>query len=51
MCPWKLAETNYGVVKEQFYLQTGGDTRTTTPLRTVMDRPAGNGALPRMPED
>ena len=49
---WEAKETiDAGVVKGQFYLQTGGDTRTTTPLRTVMDRPAGSGAPPQVPED
>ena len=49
---WEAKETiDAGVVKGQFYLQTGGDTRTTTRLRTVMHRPAGIGAPPQMPED
>jgi hypothetical protein len=49
---WEAKETiDAGVVKEQFYLQTGGDTRTTTPLETLMERPAGNTIPPQLPED
>jgi len=48
---WEAKETiDAGVVKEQFYLQTGGDTRTTTPLGTLMEHPAGSGTPPELPK-
>jgi hypothetical protein len=47
---WEAKETiDAGGVKGQFYLQTGGDTRTTTPLGTVIERPAGGGDPPKVP--
>ena len=49
---WEAKETiDAGIVKQQFYLQTGGDTRTATPLMTPMERPTPGGALPQVPED
>ncbi len=50
--PWEAKDTiDAGVVEGQFYLQTGGDTRTTTPLRTVLERPAGKASPPQGPDD
>jgi hypothetical protein len=49
---WEAKETiDAGVAKTRFYLQTGGDTRTTTALRTLMERPRGNEVPPQVPED
>ncbi|MGO8745681.1 MAG: DUF3472 domain-containing protein [Thermoguttaceae bacterium] len=49
---WEAKETiDAGVAKTHFYLQTGGDTRTTTALRTLMERPRGNEVPPQVPED
>ena len=49
---WEAKETiDAGVLKDRFFLQTGGDTKTTTPLGTMMERHAGSGAPPKMPED
>jgi len=49
---WEAKETiDAGVLKDRFFLQTGGDTETTTPLGTMMERPPGNGAPPKVPED
>ncbi|MCR4414681.1 MAG: DUF3472 domain-containing protein [Thermoguttaceae bacterium] len=49
---WEAKDTiDAGVAKGQFYLQTGGDTRTTTALSTVLERPAGNAGPPQVPED
>jgi len=49
---WEAKETiDAGVVKDCFYLQTGGDTKTITPLRTTIERPAGDGVPPQVPED
>ncbi len=48
---WEAKETiDAGVLKDRFFLQTGGDTQTTTPLRSMMERPPGNGAPPQVPE-
>jgi hypothetical protein len=49
---WEAKETiDAGVLKDRFYLQTGGDTTTTTPLGTWMERPAGNATPPQLPQD
>ena len=49
---WEAKETiDAGVLKDRFFLQTGGDTKTTTPLATMMERHAGSGAPPQVPED
>lgn len=48
---WEAKETiDAGVLKDRFYLQTGGDTQTTTPLRTMMERPADNSSPPQLPQ-
>jgi len=49
---WEAKETiDAGVVKDRFYLQTGGDTKTTTPLRAYIERSAGKEPPPSLPED
>lgn len=49
---WEAKETiDAGIVKGQFYLQTGGNTRTTAPLGTVIARPTGSGGPPQLPGD
>ncbi len=49
---WEAKETiDAGVLEDRFYLQTGGDTSTTTPLWTTIERPAGDSAPPEVPED
>jgi hypothetical protein len=48
----KAKETiDAGVVGEHFYLQTGGNTRMTTHLQTVLVRPLGAAVPPEIPED
>ena len=50
--PGETKETiDAGVVGERFYLQTGGDTKMTKPLRTMMKRSEGNARPPQMPEN
>jgi hypothetical protein len=47
---WEAKDTvDAGVVGDHFYLQTGGDTKTTNPLRSTVTRPAGAGKLPELP--
>lgn len=49
---WEAKETiDAGVLKDRFYLQTGGNTKTTTPLRTMVERPPGNATPPQLPQD
>jgi hypothetical protein len=49
---WEAKHTiDAGVVKDRFYLQTGGDTTTTTALRSVIERPVGDGRPPDLPKD
>jgi hypothetical protein len=49
---WEAKETiDAGVVKDRFYLQTGGDTKTSTRLGTRIERPAGSGTPPQVPAD
>ncbi|MBN2474040.1 MAG: DUF3472 domain-containing protein [Pirellulales bacterium] len=49
---WEAKETiDAGVLGARFYLQTGGDTQTTTPLRTMMERPPGSAARPQLPRE
>jgi hypothetical protein len=44
---WEAKDTiDAGVANGRFYLQTGGDTKTTTPLNSTIDRPAPDGAAP-----
>ncbi len=48
---WEAKGTiDAGVVGSRFYLQTGGDTTTTTPLRTIIKRPGGNEQPPELPQ-
>lgn len=49
---WEARDTiDAGVVGDRFYLQTGGDTATHTPLLSVMERPAGDGRPPELPKE
>ena len=49
---WEAKETiDAGVVKDRFYLQTGGDTKTSTRLGTRIERPAGSGTPPQVPTE
>ncbi|HUT93006.1 MAG TPA: DUF3472 domain-containing protein [Thermoguttaceae bacterium] len=49
---WEAKETiDAGVLQDRFFLQTGGDTKTTTPLGTMMERHTGDRAPPQIPED
>lgn len=49
---WEAKETiDAGVVKDRFYLQTGGDTKMSKPLRTIMERPLGDSGPPQVPEE
>ena len=48
---WEAKDTiDAGVVGDRFYLQTGGDTATQTPLLSVIERPAGGGRPPELPK-
>ncbi len=50
--PWEAKDTiDAGVVADRFYLQTGGDTKTTTPLHSTLERPPGHRHRPQMPAD
>ncbi|HEV2688180.1 MAG TPA: DUF3472 domain-containing protein, partial [Bryobacteraceae bacterium] len=47
---WEAKDSiDAGVADGGFYLQTGGDTKTTTPLNSKMDRPPKGAALPSVP--
>lgn len=47
---WEAKDTiDAGQEGPRFYLQTGGDTRTTTPLNSKLARPAGDGKPPEVP--
>ena len=47
---WEAKDTiDAGVAGGRFYLQTGGDTRTTTPLNGEIERPAGDATPPEVP--
>lgn len=49
---WEAKETiDAGIVENRFYLQTGGETKTSTALGKIMERPAGSQMPPEMPED
>lgn len=49
---WEAKETiEAGLSKGRFFLQTGGDTKTTTPLGTMMKRTPGSDAPPQVPEE
>jgi len=49
---WEAKETiDAGVVNDRFYLQTGGDTKMSRPLRSMMERPQADGKPPQLPED
>jgi hypothetical protein len=45
---WEAKDTiDAGNVGDRFYLQTGGDTKLTTPLKTTLERPAAS----QLPQD
>jgi hypothetical protein len=47
---WEAKDTiDAGVVGDHFYLQTGGDTKTTNALHSILTRPVGDGKLPPLP--
>jgi hypothetical protein len=49
--PWEAKETiDAGAADGRFYLQTGGDTKMSRKLNSAIDRPAGEGKPPKMPE-
>jgi len=49
---WEAKETiDAGAVKDRFYLQTGGDTKTTTTLRAYVERPAAKEPPPSLPDE
>lgn len=49
---WEAKETiDAGIVGDRFYLQTGGETSMSRPLRSMMQRPAGEAKPPELPED
>ena len=49
---WEAKETiDAGVVNGRFYLQTGGDTKTTMPLDGKLTRPAADARPPLVPAD
>jgi len=49
---WEAKDTiDAGVAEGRFYLQTGGDTKTTTPLDSTIQRPAGAAAPPEVPKE
>ncbi len=49
---WEAKETiDAGVTDGAFYLQTGGDTKTTTPLNSKIERPAGDVKAPEVPAE
>ena len=48
---WEAKETiDAGLADGRFYLQTGGDTKTTTPLRSEIERPKGDAKPPEVPK-
>jgi hypothetical protein len=49
---WEAKETiDAGAVKDRFYLQTGGDTKRSHALGSVIQRAKGETAPPQMPAD
>ena len=47
---WEAKTTiDAGLTDGWFYLQTGGDTKTSTPLGSQLDRPATTGQPPQLP--
>lgn len=48
---WEAKETiDAGLTDGHFYLQTGGDTKTTTPLNSTIKRPATDAKPPEVPD-
>jgi hypothetical protein len=49
---WEAKDTiDAGVANGRFYLQTGGNTKTTTPLNGTVERPAGGEKPPEVPAE
>ena len=49
---WEAKDTiDAGLVDGRFYLQTGGDTRTTTPLNSKLERPDSDARPPNVPAE
>ena len=49
---WEAKDTiDAGVGEGRFYLQTGGDTKTTTTLDSTLKRPVAGGAPPQLPTE
>jgi Domain of unknown function (DUF3472)/Domain of unknown function (DUF5077) len=49
---WEAKDTiDAGVTEGRFYLQTGGETKTTTPLNSKITRPAGDAKPPELPQE
>ena len=49
---WEAKETiDAGVAEGRFYLQTGGNTKTTTPLNGKIERSANNAKRPEVPAE
>jgi alpha-L-fucosidase 2 len=49
---WEAKETiDAGVAGGRFYLQTGGDTKTTTPLKSTIVCPAADAKPPELPAE
>ena len=49
---WEAKETiDAGLVDNTFYLQTGGDTKTSTPLNAFIERKPGAAAPPQVPKE
>jgi hypothetical protein len=47
---WEAKDTiDAGLAEGNFYLQTGGDTKTTTPLNAKIERPATEAKPPELP--
>lgn len=47
---WEAKDTiDAGVDGDHFYLQTGGDTKASHPLRSTITRPQGEATLPELP--
>jgi hypothetical protein len=47
---WEAKDTiDAGLVDNTFYLQTGGDTKTSTPLNSFIERKPGAAAPPQVP--
>ncbi len=49
---WEAKDSiDAGVAEDRFFLQTGGDTKMSRELRTVIDRPQAGGKPPQVPAE